>query len=189
MPVLQDRWARRAVAAPAPFFFVLALAFARVVTLSMLGPRGSFTDMSGSTASSHSQQRQPSASPTSSRVLIGGQVLDSSPHRIGVARGGVGLSGPTRRSLRPGSVTCSWRLAGILGPYSWIRCSRSVATCSSSANGGAPGGAGSRTVGRRPGHPPPRSACPEPRAATAKKRFSPAQGRRGALLIAGRASW
>ena len=47
------------------------LAFLAVVTASMLGPRGSFTDIAGSTGSSQSQHRQPSRSPTSSRRLIG----------------------------------------------------------------------------------------------------------------------
>jgi hypothetical protein len=42
-----------------------------VVMLSMLGPRSSLTDMSGSTGSSQSQHRQPSAVPTSSsRVTV-----------------------------------------------------------------------------------------------------------------------
>jgi hypothetical protein len=40
-----------------------------VVHESMLGPRESFTDIAGSTGSSHNQQRQPSRSPTSSRLL------------------------------------------------------------------------------------------------------------------------
>jgi hypothetical protein len=45
------------------------LAFRSAVRLSTLGPRGSFTDMSGSTGSSHTQHRQPSRSATSSRRL------------------------------------------------------------------------------------------------------------------------
>ena len=52
--------------AGAPAFFVAAFALRSVVRLSMLGPRGSFTDMSGSTGSSQSQHRQPSISPISS---------------------------------------------------------------------------------------------------------------------------
>lgn len=48
----------------------MPLLFAFVIRLSMLGPRESFTDMRGSTGSSHSQQRHPSRSPMSSSLLI-----------------------------------------------------------------------------------------------------------------------
>ena len=49
----------------------VTLALRAVVMLSTLGPRGSLTDICGSTGSSHSQQRQPSRSPTSSTRLTG----------------------------------------------------------------------------------------------------------------------
>ena len=58
--VLQPRWASRSRTSAPRLAFDFALAL--VVTASTLGPRGSFTDMSGSTGSSHSQHRQPSAS-------------------------------------------------------------------------------------------------------------------------------
>src|SRR5664279_4199495 len=61
--VLQARWARRS--APAAAF----LPFGET-PLSTLGPRSALTEASGSTGSSHSQQRQESRSPTSLRVLM-----------------------------------------------------------------------------------------------------------------------
>ncbi len=65
LPVLQARWARRS-GCGALFDFERALALRSVTRLSMLGPRSSLTERSRSTGSSHNQQRQPSASPTSS---------------------------------------------------------------------------------------------------------------------------
>lgn len=62
-------------------FRALALALLLVVMLSMLGPRSSLTDMSGSTASSHSQHRQPSASPTSSSRVICHLVHSGAPFK------------------------------------------------------------------------------------------------------------
>ena len=81
--VLQPRCASRPACGSAP----LDLLFAFVRMLSMLGPRESFTDISGSTGSSQSQQRQPSAVPMSSRRLTGidgvRQGRNASQHRIG----------------------------------------------------------------------------------------------------------
>jgi len=61
--VLQARCARRSAPTAALLLFGEA-------PLSTLGPRSALTDASGSTGSSHSQQRQESRSPTSLRVLM-----------------------------------------------------------------------------------------------------------------------
>jgi hypothetical protein len=72
--VLHERCARRSWTSPfAPLDedFDLADFEGFVVNPSTLGPRGSLTDICGSTGSSHSQHRQPSRSPISSTRLIG----------------------------------------------------------------------------------------------------------------------
>ncbi len=81
--VLQPRCASRPACGSAPLDLLLAL----VRMLSMLGPRESFTDISGSTGSSQSQQRHPSAVPMSTRRLTGIDGVrrsgNASQHRIG----------------------------------------------------------------------------------------------------------
>lgn len=69
-PVLHARCARRTLPVSEPPPLPLdETPRDLVVRLSMLGPRASFTDISGSTASSHNQQRHWSAAPTSSSRL------------------------------------------------------------------------------------------------------------------------
>ena len=106
LPVLHARWASRScpVPFPLPLPVPFALALRSVVRLSMLGPRGSFTDIVGSTGSSHSQHRHPSISPISSSRM-------TAPYPATVVAGANGSRPvkPQSQDFRAPGEAAGWR--------------------------------------------------------------------------------